>query len=96
MYFLNLGKMQVMQAVSLSEYTSELSVLYAVDWLIGMFRTSVNIWGDACACVIVDAWEKKYLKKQGLRSVSVSNCIFDGLKYEVNLLGHAMNFTVLQ
>ena len=80
MYFLSLGKMQVMQAVSLSEYTSELSVLYAVDWLIGMFRTSVNIWGDACACVIVDAWEKKYLKKQGLRSASVSNCIFDGLK----------------
>ena len=53
-----------MQAVSLDEYISDLSILFAVDWVLGMFRTSVNIWGDACACVIVDTWEKQRLKKQ--------------------------------
>lgn len=53
----------VLQAVSLTEYISDITILYAVDWLIGMFRTAVNIWGDACACVIVDAWEKRRSKK---------------------------------
>ncbi|MCO5610390.1 hypothetical protein L7F22_064626 [Adiantum nelumboides] len=49
----------VLQAVSMTEYISDVTILYAVDWIIGMFRTAVNIWGDACACVIVDAWEKR-------------------------------------
>ncbi|MCO5569589.1 hypothetical protein L7F22_023305 [Adiantum nelumboides] len=49
----------VLHAVSMTEYISDVTILYAVDWIIGMFRTAVNIWGDACACVIVDAWEKR-------------------------------------
>eukprot|EP00250_Pteridium_aquilinum_P018171 c23976_g2_i2 orf=504-1859(-) len=56
----------VLQAVSLTEYISDITILYAVDWLIGMFRTSVNIWGDACACVIVDTWEKRRSRKRDL------------------------------
>jgi Na+/H+-dicarboxylate symporter len=48
----------------LEEYVSDLSILFAVDWVLGMLRTSVNIWGDACACVIVDTWEKRRLSKQ--------------------------------
>lgn len=56
----------VLQAVSLTQYLSDISILYAVDWLLGMFRTSVNIWGDACACVIVDSWEKQRSRKRDL------------------------------
>lgn len=72
--------------MSLSEYTNELSILYAVDWLIGMFRTSVNIWGDACACVVVDSWEKKQLRKQCDASVSVSNLYTPKLHNIVNFV----------
>ncbi|KAH7300017.1 hypothetical protein KP509_24G041200 [Ceratopteris richardii] len=49
----------VLQAVSLSQYISDISILFAVDWVLGMFRTAVNVWGDACACVIVDSWDKR-------------------------------------
>ncbi|KAI5069509.1 hypothetical protein GOP47_0016140 [Adiantum capillus-veneris] len=52
----------VLQAVSLPQYISDISILFAVDWILGMVRTSVNIWGDACACVIVDKWEKSRSK----------------------------------
>ncbi|KAJ7207655.1 hypothetical protein O6H91_Y483000 [Diphasiastrum complanatum] len=54
----------VLQALGLSEYIGDVSILYATDWLLGMFRTSVNIWGDACACVIVDAWAARWNKDE--------------------------------
>ncbi|MCO5546782.1 hypothetical protein L7F22_000218 [Adiantum nelumboides] len=56
----------VLQAVSLPQYISDISILFAVDWILGMVRTSVNIWGDACACVIVDKWEKRRSKTNTL------------------------------
>lgn len=66
----------VLQAVSLSQYTSDVSILYAVDWFLGMFRTSVNIWGDACACVIVDSWEKKHSNKHSLPAAVKSEAYY--------------------
>eukprot|EP00246_Nothoceros_aenigmaticus_P011494 TRINITY_DN3143_c0_g1_i3.p1 TRINITY_DN3143_c0_g1~~TRINITY_DN3143_c0_g1_i3.p1 ORF type:complete len:400 (+),score=41.73 TRINITY_DN3143_c0_g1_i3:280-1479(+) len=48
----------VLQAVGFQEYLTDLSILLAVDWLLSMLRTIVNIWGDSCACVVVDAWAK--------------------------------------
>ncbi|EFJ34670.1 hypothetical protein SELMODRAFT_438697 [Selaginella moellendorffii] len=54
----------VLQAVNLPQFIGDVSVLFAVDWLLGMFRTSVNIWGDACACVVVDTWNKRFSRKQ--------------------------------
>jgi Na+/H+-dicarboxylate symporter len=52
----------IFQALGLQEYIPDVAVLYSVDWLLGMFRTAVNIWGDACACVIVDTWATRYAK----------------------------------
>jgi Na+/H+-dicarboxylate symporter len=34
------------QAVGMQAYIPDLSVILACDWLLGMFRTVVNIWGD--------------------------------------------------
>lgn len=55
----------VLQALSLQEYIPDVAVLYSVDWLLGMIRTATNIWGDACACVIVDTWARRYAKNHG-------------------------------
>ncbi|KAI5074513.1 hypothetical protein GOP47_0010474 [Adiantum capillus-veneris] len=62
----------VLQAVSMTEYISDITILYSVDWIIGMFRTAVNIWGDACACVIVDTWEKQRSRKKDLPEHTVT------------------------
>ncbi|GAQ87191.1 dicarboxylic acid transport [Klebsormidium nitens] len=50
----------VLRAVGLSEYVGDISVLIAVDWFLGMVRTVVNIFGDACAAVIVDNWSRRH------------------------------------
>ncbi|KAG6555893.1 hypothetical protein Mapa_002535 [Marchantia paleacea] len=49
-----------LQATGNSEFLSDLSYLYALDWLLAMFRTICNVWGDACATVVVDAWLSHY------------------------------------
>eukprot|EP00897_Mesotaenium_endlicherianum_P006891 jgi/Mesen1/622/ME000108S10779 len=54
----------VLQAVGLERYIQDISVVMAVDWAIGMFRTVVNIWGDSCATVIVDSWLKARSRDQ--------------------------------
>ncbi|KAL3682159.1 hypothetical protein R1sor_000181 [Riccia sorocarpa] len=51
-----------LQATGNSEFLGDLSLLYAIDWILGMFRTICNVWGDACATLVVDAWLKKYGK----------------------------------
>lgn len=43
----------------MSQYIPQLAILLAMDWLIGMFRTITNIWGDACAVSCVDHWANK-------------------------------------
>jgi len=43
----------------MSQYIPQLSILLAMDWLIGMFRTITNIWGDACAVSVVDYFANK-------------------------------------
>jgi Na+/H+-dicarboxylate symporter len=55
----------ILQALGLQEYIPDVAVLYSVDWLLGMVRTTVNVWGDANACVVVDAWAKRHAKKHG-------------------------------
>jgi len=52
----------ILQALGLQEYIPDVAVLYSVDWLLGMVRTTVNVWGDANACVVVDAWAKRHAK----------------------------------
>lgn len=61
-----------LQALSLQEYIPDVAVLYSVDWLLGMFRTATNIWGDACACVVVDTWARRHAKKHGTLPIRVS------------------------
>ncbi|KAG6557518.1 hypothetical protein Mapa_000792 [Marchantia paleacea] len=51
-----------LQATGNSKYLADLSLLYAVDWILGMFRTICNVWGDACATIVVDSWLIKYGK----------------------------------
>ncbi|EFJ37026.1 hypothetical protein SELMODRAFT_403919 [Selaginella moellendorffii] len=50
-----------LQSIGYSQFVGDVSLLYAVDWLLCAVRTSVNIWGDGCACLIVDAWNKRYV-----------------------------------
>lgn len=47
-------------------------MLYSVDWLLGMVRTTVNVWGDSNACVVVDTWAKRYAKKQERLPITVN------------------------
>lgn len=61
-----------MKALSLQEYIPDVAVLYSVDWLLGMIRTATNIWGDACACVVVDTWARRHAKKNGTLPIKVS------------------------
>jgi len=61
-----------LQALGLQEYIPDVAVLYSVDWLLGMVRTTVNVWGDANACVVVDAWAKRHAKKHGGLPITVS------------------------
>jgi Na+/H+-dicarboxylate symporter len=38
-----------------------IAIIYAVDHLLDMFRTTVNITGDAVGAAVVNAWEEKRL-----------------------------------
>lgn len=60
------------QALGLQAYIPDVAVLYSVDWLLGMVRTTVNVWGDANACVVVDAWAKRHAKKHDSSPLIVS------------------------
>ncbi|KAK9837108.1 hypothetical protein WJX81_003155 [Elliptochloris bilobata] len=53
----------VLQAVGMQEYVKDLSVILAVDWLLGMFRTITNIWGDCCAVTVVEMWARRHDNK---------------------------------
>jgi hypothetical protein len=69
---LHLTFSDIEQALSLQEYIPDVAVLYSVDWLLGMIRTATNIWGDACACVIVDTWARRHAKNHGTLPIKVS------------------------
>lgn len=62
----------ILQALGLQEYIPDVAVLYSVDWLLGMVRTTVNVWGDSNACVVVDTWAKRYAKKQERLPITVN------------------------
>ena len=34
-------------------------IILAVDRVLDMFRTSVNVWSDSCGCAVVEALEKR-------------------------------------
>lgn len=40
-----------------------IALIAAIDRILDMFRTSVNIVGDAAASVVVDSYEKKSKEK---------------------------------
>lgn len=60
----------ILQALGLQEYIPDVAVLYSVDWLLGMVRTTVNVWGDANACVVVDTWAKRHAKKHDMLPIT--------------------------
>ncbi|CAM6128540.1 unnamed protein product [Calypogeia fissa] len=62
----------VLQALNYSQFISDVAILYAVDWFLGMLRTALNIWGDACAVVIVDTWVDNYAKKHDTLPVTTT------------------------
>jgi len=49
----------VLQAVGLAQYSGDLAVILAADWILDRVRTTVNLLGDAYGCVIVDSLLKK-------------------------------------
>ena len=34
-------------------------IILAVDRVLDMFRTSVNVWSDSCGCAVVEALEQR-------------------------------------
>ena len=49
----------VLQAVGLDQYSGDLAVILALDWLLDRVRTAVNLLSDAFGCVCVDYALKK-------------------------------------
>ncbi len=45
----------VLQAVGLDQYSGDLAVILAADWLLDRVRTAVNLLSDGFGCVVVDA-----------------------------------------
>lgn len=45
----------ILQAVGLPAESQ--GIILAVDRILDMMRTSVNVWSDSCGCAVVDAWE---------------------------------------
>lgn len=62
-----------LQALNYPQFISDVAILYAVDWFLGMLRTALNIWGDATAVVIVDNWADRYAKKHDKLPVTTAN-----------------------
>lgn len=44
----------VVQAVNLDQYATDLAVILAIDWLLDRCRTAVNLLGDSYAVLVVD------------------------------------------
>lgn len=49
-----------LQAVNLEQFVGDVSILLAVDWCLGMFRTVTNIWGDSVAALCVDHLSRQH------------------------------------
>ena len=45
----------ILQAVGLPAESQ--GIILAVDRVLDMMRTVVNVWSDSCGCAVVDAWE---------------------------------------
>jgi hypothetical protein len=55
------------QAVNLDQFVGDVSILLAVDWCLGMFRTVTNIWGDCVAAICVDHLSRQHEAAQSGR-----------------------------
>ncbi len=47
----------VLQAVGLPLELQ--GIILAVDRVLDMARTSVNVWSDCCGCAVIDYWEQQ-------------------------------------
>jgi proton glutamate symport protein len=47
----------ILQAVGLP--TESQGIILAVDRVLDMMRTTVNVWSDSCGCAVIDAWEDR-------------------------------------
>ncbi len=45
----------ILQAVGLPMESQ--GVILAVDRVLDMMRTTVNVWSDCCGCAVIDAWD---------------------------------------
>jgi Na+/H+-dicarboxylate symporter len=52
----------VLQAVGLDQFSGDLAVILAADWLLDRLRTAVNLLSDGFGIVVVDHWVKKGAK----------------------------------
>ncbi|KAL4531799.1 hypothetical protein Ndes2437A_g09104 [Nannochloris sp. 'desiccata'] len=53
----------VLQAVGLDQFSGDLAVILAADWLLDRLRTAVNLLSDGFGCVVVDHWCRKQGEK---------------------------------
>jgi Na+/H+-dicarboxylate symporter len=54
----------VLQAVGLDQFSGDLAVILAADWLLDRLRTAVNLLSDGFGCVVVDHWCRKQGEKE--------------------------------
>jgi len=54
----------VLQAVGLP--TDKIGLILAVDRILDMFRTSVNVWSDMCGCAVIDRFEAGIMPEPAL------------------------------
>jgi Na+/H+-dicarboxylate symporter len=47
----------ILQAVGLPAESQ--GIILAVDRILDMMRTTVNVWSDCCGCAVIDAWEDR-------------------------------------
>ncbi len=50
----------ILQAVGLPMESQ--GVILAIDRVLDMMRTTVNVWSDCCGCAVIDAWDEHEVK----------------------------------
>jgi len=53
----------VLGAVGLLQYSTDIALIYTVDWFLDRVRTATNVWGDTVGCACVQKWAGDSLKQ---------------------------------
>ena len=70
----------VLQAVGLDQFSGDLAVILAMDWILDRVRTTVNLLGDAYGCVVVDALMKSNAAVAGNGAMAATVAVYQNLE----------------